>query len=114
MTSNSQQSKNLWVHEPGPLRKGAPGYGMGLGAQTKPGPSAKPLAFNQQRFSPIMNRQHRSATVGSDDSPPRELPEAVYSQGSPLARTRANRRRSTLHDIVERSKNKAEPVSHPP
>ncbi|KAJ2393191.1 hypothetical protein H4S02_000365 [Coemansia sp. RSA 2611] len=83
----------------------------GLGAQSQP---AKPLAFKQQRFSPIMNRQHRSATVGSDDSPPRELPEAVYSQGSPLARTRANRRRSTLHDIMERSKTAPEAHSLPP
>ncbi|KAJ2163003.1 hypothetical protein GGF46_000189 [Coemansia sp. RSA 552] len=51
-----------------------------------------------------MNRQHRSTTVGSDDSPPREIPEEAFSQGSPLARRRTNRRRSTLHDILERTK----------
>ncbi|KAJ2606863.1 hypothetical protein H4R99_000036 [Coemansia sp. RSA 1722] len=58
-----------------------------------------------------MNRQHRSATVGSDEkSPPpaRDLPEAVFGYGSPLARGRANRRRSTLHNILERSKKRQE------
>ncbi|KAJ1820922.1 hypothetical protein LPJ75_000833 [Coemansia sp. RSA 2598] len=66
---------------------------------------------DQQRFSPTMNRQHRSATVGSDESSPppvRDLPDAVLGYGSPLARGRANRRRSTLHNILERSKKRLE------
>ncbi|KAJ1865902.1 hypothetical protein LPJ78_002302 [Coemansia sp. RSA 989] len=114
MTSDSQQSKRRWAYEPGPLRPGATKYDMGIQANPSHSTEVKPLAFTQQRFSPIMNRQHRSATVGSDGSPPREIPEAVYGRGSPLARTRANRRRSTLHDIVERSKKQPQGQSIPP
>ncbi|KAI7827285.1 hypothetical protein BX661DRAFT_171224 [Kickxella alabastrina] len=60
-----------------------------------------------------MNRKHRSVTVGSDESPPlsaHDAPKVVFANGGPLARTRAHRRRSTLHNILERTqKNKDEP-----
>ncbi|KAJ1730638.1 hypothetical protein LPJ61_002908 [Coemansia biformis] len=85
---------------------------MGLGA-AQAQPSAK-FTHNQRRFSPLMNRQHRSATVGGDKSPPREIPEAAFARGSPLARNRANRRRSTLHDALERTKTKQLPSPPPP
>ncbi|KAI9502496.1 hypothetical protein BX070DRAFT_235542 [Coemansia spiralis] len=70
---------------------------------------SSPASTNQQRFSPIMNRQYRSATVGSDEPQAREIPDCVYGPGSPLARGRINRRRrSTLHDILERARKRQE------
>ncbi|KAJ2008959.1 hypothetical protein GGI04_000832 [Coemansia thaxteri] len=59
-----------------------------------------------------MNRHYRSATVGGDGSDEaaasREVPEALFKPGSPLARGRVNRRRSTLHSILERARKKQE------
>ncbi|KAJ2768742.1 hypothetical protein IWQ56_002824, partial [Coemansia nantahalensis] len=56
-----------------------------------------------------MNRQPRSAALGGDESPPREIPRAAYARGTPLARNRANRRRSKLHEALERTKTKPPP-----
>ncbi|KAJ2617686.1 hypothetical protein H4S08_000194 [Coemansia sp. RSA 1365] len=92
--AKSQQPNSFWASEPGAF------------GDTKGQKQTGKQVLNQQRFSPIMNRQHRSATVGEES--PHEIPEAVYSPGSPLARNRANRRRSTLHDILERTKKKQE------
>ncbi|PIA13857.1 hypothetical protein COEREDRAFT_94290 [Coemansia reversa NRRL 1564] len=98
--AKSQQPNSFWANEPGTF------LGDTKGQNTVGQKQTGKQVFNQQRFSPIMNRQHRSATVGEES--PGEIPEAVYSPGSPLARNRANRRRSTLHDILERTKKKQE------
>ncbi|KAJ2895310.1 hypothetical protein IWW38_002340, partial [Coemansia aciculifera] len=124
MSANSQQQPNvLWAHGRGPLRDGPKLYEPKTLAQQKSalGPEqqqqqqqqhpffgSKLDVADQQRFTPNMNRHYRSATVGGDESQPRVVPEAVYRQGSPLARGRANRRRSTLHNILERTRKKQE------
>ncbi|KAJ2752246.1 hypothetical protein H4S06_003967, partial [Coemansia sp. BCRC 34490] len=68
-----------------------------------------PASTDQQRFSPIMNRQHRSITVGSNDGSPPAIPDIAYGPASPLVRGRASRRRrSALHDMLERARKRQE------
>ncbi|KAJ2503408.1 hypothetical protein IWW47_002888 [Coemansia sp. RSA 2052] len=119
MSANSQQlPRALWAHERGPLRDSPKRYepetlaqqkgALGREQQQHPFFRSNQEVADQQRFTPNMNRHYRSATVGGDESQPRVVPEAVYRQGSPLARGRANRRRSTLHNILERTRKKQE------
>ncbi|KAJ2691668.1 hypothetical protein GGH99_002245 [Coemansia sp. RSA 1285] len=56
-----------------------------------------------------MNRQHRSITVGSNDGSPPAIPDIAYGPASPLVRGRASRRRrSALHDMLERARKRQE------
>ncbi|KAJ2798899.1 hypothetical protein H4S07_005582, partial [Coemansia furcata] len=109
MSANSQQlPRGPWAHERGPLRESSKRYEPEAPAQQQH-PFFRPQeAADQQRFTPNMNRHYRSATVGGDEPLAVVVPEAVYRQGSPLARGRANRRRSTLHNILERTRKKQE------
>ncbi|KAJ2698079.1 hypothetical protein H4218_003527 [Coemansia sp. IMI 209128] len=112
MSANSQQlSRGPWAHERGPLREASKRYEPEAPAQQQiqQHPFFRPPEVaDQQRFTPNMNRHYRSATVGGDEPLAVVVPEAVYRQGSPLARGRANRRRSTLHNILERTRKKQE------